>query len=99
MARKERLELSMRSFMQRLATNDLVFMYVLRLGVTNVGCQRLLKVADFCPKAVHKSIVIYERVFVYFKDCKAGVRHGTCLLCSCIRAFIRGIFAYLCSLD
>ena len=71
MVRKERLELSMGSFMQRLATNDLVFMDVLRLGVTNVGCQRLLKVADFCPKAVHKSIVIYKRVFVYFKACKA----------------------------
>ena len=58
MVRKERLELSMGSFMQRLATNDLVFMYVLRLGVTNVGCQRLLKVADFCPKAVQTLIFL-----------------------------------------
>ena len=65
MVRKERLELSMGSFMQRLATNDLVFMCVLRLGVTNVGCQRLLKVADLCPKSVHVSYAFksFSRLF------------------------------------
>ena len=52
MVRKERLELSMGSFMQHLATNNLVFVCVLRLGVTNIGCQMMLKVANFCPKAV-----------------------------------------------
>ena len=44
--------------MQCLATNDLVFMCILRLGVTNVGCQRLMKVANFCPKAVHASYAL-----------------------------------------
>jgi len=48
----------MGSFMQRLATNDLVFMCVLRLGVTNVGCQRLLKVADLCPKGAQTLIFL-----------------------------------------
>ena len=44
--------------MQRLATNDLVFMYVLRLGVTNIGCRRLLKVADLCPKGAQTLIFL-----------------------------------------
>ena len=74
MVRKERLELSMGSFMQRLATNDLVFMDVLRLGVTNVGCQRLLKVADFCPKAVHASHALegFSRLFKLKELAKQG---------------------------
>ena len=74
MVRKERLELSMGSFMQRLATNDLVFMYVLRLGVTNMGCQRLLKVADLCANYAQTLIFLQTDHVCHACEAVAGRR-------------------------